>query len=108
MIPNSYLTDRIKIVTVSTDEYGKKTESTSEEIRARFEDVNKIIRNSEGQEVMAYVFVAVKTRNALKQQDKIMLVKKNGETYYLASKKWPIKSISEISGTKKQYVEVYL
>lgn len=104
----SYLTDIIKIISVSSDKYGKITETESAEIKARVEDYNKLIMSVDGKETMASIYVAVKSNNSIKYADKIKIVKKNGVTYFDTSKKWQIKSLYVAGGFSQQIIEVYL
>lgn len=103
-----YLKDTIRIVSIQKDEWGIEIKSESAEISARVEDVNKLIINDKGQEVQGNTLIIIDAQNTLKNEDRIKIIKRNGEAYKLKDKEFMIKRFGLKSGFKKSHYEVYL
>lgn len=102
-----YFTDIINIVSITTNEWGVKTETPSSDIECRIEDLNRLIVNEQGQEVMADILIMMLPQENLKFGDKIIIKKKNGVAYEQPDKKFIVKRKGIMSNFMQQYDEVY-
>jgi len=104
----SYLTDKIKFVRESKDEWGVITETTTAEIDARVEDSNRVILDANGNEVASVMLVMVTNAQVVNYEDKIIISKKFGVDYPYKTQKWKIKGIAQVGGFTAEYIEVYV
>lgn len=104
----SYTTDLIKIITTEYDEFGAITESESDNINARIEDTNELIRDVNGKEIKANMVIIFDYDKEIKYQDKSKIVKKNGNEYNQPDKKWEIKKKESLGMFAKTHYEVYI
>ena len=105
---DSYMTDKIIIVDVSVDEWGKTTEIESAQIDARVEDYNRLILDKNGMEVLGDMLIMLNSDISLKYNDKIKIKTKCGVVYEQPDKKFQIKKISKIQGFTAIHKEVYV
>jgi hypothetical protein len=106
---DSYCTDIIRIIPVSYDSKGVITEGTeSDDIPARVEDANRLLRDDEGKEVMPNMLVAFDFDNTINKMYKIKIKKKYGVDYFQPDKKWEIKRLEKWGMFSSSHVEVYL
>jgi hypothetical protein len=104
----SFFTDKIAIVPTSQDEWGQITESPDVETKARIEDFNDLIKDQNGNEVMANTLVIIPRDQIVKYPYFIKLIEKNRIAYKQPLKKWSIKKIYGAGMFKKHHIEVYL
>lgn len=95
---SDYLTDKINIIKYSVDEWNKSHRSALNDIPAHIEDKNKLIRNSNGQEVVGLSYIIIEKSNQISYIDKIQLVEKNNEEYENKDQEFLIKNIERPSG----------
>jgi hypothetical protein len=100
---SSYFTDIIRIVNVSTDKYGQKTQTESSDIKCRIEDKNELMTDNNGQEVFGEMEVIFGYDENFTYADKIKIIKKAGVDYQQPDKLWLIKKISQQSMFRAQY-----
>lgn len=103
-----YLIDEIDILKKSFDINGVLSTSTQTGIKARVEDYNKMIRDKKGQELMGDMLVITKVGEDIKNEDFILIKKKDGNTYYLSNKQFAIKKMENVSGFFGSHKEIYL
>ena len=103
-----YLNDKIDIVTIAADEWGKIVTTTQQNIDARIEDTNKLIRDKNGQEVVAQTFLIVSESAALKYESKIMLKSINGVATQTPNKEFVIKKLMKAHSFMNTHWEVWL
>jgi len=78
---DSYLTDKIDIVSLAYDEWGVPTESVQTDVAARIEDKNELIKDREGKEVKSNTFIILSPDAIIDYDSKIIIREKSGETY---------------------------
>lgn len=105
---SSYMTDKIKLVRQTKDEWGSITDTTTDEIDARVEDQNRLVMDSNGNEVVSNMLVILDNGISVNYEDKILIVKKFGVAYPYATQKWKIKSYGQQGGFSGSYIEVYV
>jgi hypothetical protein len=103
-----FFQDKIIIVSVEIDDNGVVTETQSDEINARVEDYNKLIIDSKGQETLAAMIIFLDPEHVVNNEDKIIVVNKDGVTYPYSTKKWKIKKSPVIHGFNAHHRELYL
>ena len=102
-----YYTDIIDIESITTDDWGVKTDTTFSDIPCRIEDLNRLIVNDMGQEVMADILIMLDPAQTLNYGDKIIIKKKNGVAYKQPDKKFIVHKQGIMSNLMQQYNEVY-
>lgn len=105
---NIYLTDKIDIITTTADKWGVITTTEQNNISARVEDTNKMIRNKDGQEVVANSFIIVDKNATIKHEDKIRLRSINGEATQYSDKEFVIQKLLKAHGFEFLHWEVWL
>lgn len=105
---SSYLVDSITIVHRTYDINGVPNNSETNNISARVEDYNKMIRDQNGQEVMGSMLVIIESDITISYNDFIKIEKKNGIAYELDDKEFAIKKIENAAGFSASHKEVYL
>jgi len=108
MLIDIYLTDTVIIVTTAADLNGAITKSDSPEIPARIEDVNILVKNRNGKEVMSNTFLILNTDAVITYESKIKLITKNGSAYPLAAKEMAIMKLIKSGGFDASHYEVWL
>lgn len=103
-----YMTDIIKIIEVTHDKFGVVTEQESENVPARIEDTNSLIRNIQGQEVMPNMLIMFEYENEIKPTYKVKIKKKNGIEYDQPDKKWQIMKYEKTGMFKRSHVEAFI
>lgn len=92
---NSYLTDRIDIITRVVDQWGASTTSAQTNVSARVEDKNTIVRDQTGKETAANVHVLLDPMASVSYQSRIKIKSRNGVAAEMPDKEWPIKSLAK-------------
>lgn len=105
---NTYLTDTIDIITISSDEWGVITKSTQSGIAARIEDRNELVKNKDGKEVMAKTFVILNKDATITYESKVKLITKNGVAHPLADKEMTVLNLIKAGGFTASHYEVWL
>jgi hypothetical protein len=105
---SSYFTDVIRTITVSTDINGVKTQTESADLNCRVEDINELIKDDKGQEVMGDMCIFLKDTITLNFGDKIIIKKKSGTTYNQPNKKFVVKKRSIRAMFNSKYLEVII
>jgi len=103
-----YLTDKIDIITTAADKWGKITTTEQTNISARVEDSNKMIRNKDGQEVVAQCFLIIDKDADIKYESKIRLRKVIGTATQIPNKEFVIQKLLKAHGFKALHWEVWL
>jgi hypothetical protein len=103
---SSYFTDVIRIVTVSTDEWGVKTQTESADIKCRVEDLNELIKDDMGQEVIGEMCIFLRYTETLNFGDKVMIKTKSGMTYNQPDKMFIVKKRSQRAMFSSKYLEI--
>lgn len=102
----SYLTDRIVLVAVTHNEWGVITETELPEERARVEDINKLILDGDGKEVVGDMRIFLKDDSSIDYGYKIKIKKKNGIAFDQPDKQFQIKKISKLGMFKRRFIQV--
>ena len=104
-----YLTDTINIITYTYDKWGAVTGSiTQSGVKARIEDVNKIVRDENGKEVAGQGPITIDPSATVSYKSKIQLVTRNGQSTGIQTKEFAIKSIENAHGFDESHFEVYI
>lgn len=104
----AYLTDLIDIISVAVDEWGASVESTQSNIPARIEDVNKILFDQDGQEIVGNCLIIVNENVVIRNTDMIKIRKKCGQDFDPKDKKFAVKSLGKEHGFVSSHWEVYI
>ena len=104
----TYLTDTVDIKTVAVDKWGVVSSSIIEGVKARIEDKNQLVKNSEGQEVMSNTFLMLPSDIVLSYQTQFRLKTRNGESIEQNERWHAIKSMGKQHGFVLSHWEVYL
>lgn len=105
---NSYLTDTIDIVAIAKDDWGVETRSATSGVLARVEDVNVLVKNNRGEEVIASIHLIVDYDETLSYDYKIQIKTRNGEAYPLSNKDFAIQKMIKAAGFDFSHWEVWL
>jgi len=97
-IISTYLRDKINIIHTSKDINGVITETVDSNISARIEDKNEMVKNQNGQEVTAMMFIIVGPSANLGYSDKIQIVTKDGEATITPTKKYAMLKVGKRNG----------
>jgi hypothetical protein len=103
-----FFTDKIKIVTITTDDNGVVTETEGTAIPARVEDFNDLIIDSRGQETFAEMIIFFDPSFNISNADKIIITKKYGQAYPESTKKWKVKKSPVVHGFNAHHREIYI
>lgn len=103
-----YFTDEIKIRKLNVDINGATTPTTSDAIKARVEDYNKMIRNNKGQEVMGSMVIITNYSEPVDFDDIIIVTKKGGVAYDKPEKEFPIKNLSKQATFMNSHLEIII
>jgi hypothetical protein len=105
MISN-YLTDEIVIVDIKIDQWETATETDGDPIPARVEDINKLMLNNEGKEVLGNMLIFIDKDNTISYGDKIKIKKKNSIAYEQPDKKFQVINITHYGMVTKKMIEI--
>lgn len=100
-----YLTDEVEILTITYDDFGKQTRTTTTE-EARVEAQNKIIAGRDGQETQSDYVIVLKETTSLREHSKLKIKKLNGEAFYQANKEFLPLKILRLNNYIDTHVEV--
>lgn len=103
-----YLTDKINIVSYAHDTWGKNTRSAQEDISARVEDVQKYVKNQNGEQVKADTLVTISGSYTVSWNDKIQVTERFGTELVTKEKEFAIKSKFKTGGFDESHWEIYL
>ena len=103
----TYLTDVIDIVSISSDENGAITKTIKQNVKARVEDKNFLLKDNSGKEVFASYIIFVDKKETIKYEDRIIIKKRCGVIYPLSGKEMTIKSLSIASSFSQSHYEVW-
>lgn len=103
-----FLIDEIAKIRRTFDINGASTDTTETGIKARVEDYNGLVRDSQGQEVKGNMLIVIKSNEDIIEGDLIMIKKKNSIAYHLPNKKFTIKKIDNIAGFTASHKEIYI
>ena len=103
----TYLTDLIDIIQVDYDDFGVSTETLiATSLKARVEDQNVLVNDSEGKEVNSSMLVILQPRD-IQPQWKIRVISKNGRVYYQSAKKYEILAFEQSNMMGKEtHIEI--
>jgi hypothetical protein len=104
----SFLTDEISIISVTTDINGVITESLPNTVKARISEKNRLILDLNGKEVTSEIKIILDSSVSIKYQDKIIIKKLCGSVYLLNTKQWQIKQISTGHLYESDHTEIWL
>ena len=107
-MPSAYLIDTITIIHRSYDINGVPTSSETNNVSARVEDYNRMLRNQEGNEVMGDMLIFLESNVSILYTDFIKIEKKNGVAFELDDKEFAIKRIDNTAGFSASHKEVYV
>jgi peroxiredoxin len=102
----AYLTDIVKLENITTDKYGVKTKSLSDEKPARVLDTNRLIINSQGQEVRGSMKITMEYPQTIDENGNVYVIYKNGKPYEHATKAFKIISVVSRAGFTMAYLEI--
>ena len=105
---SNYCTDIVKMIWVTHNSKGVKTKIISEDIPARIEDTNQLIRNNEGKEVMPNMLIMLDYEFQPDTTYMMIIKQKHGQTYYQPNKEWEIKKFDTLGLFGKTHIEVYI
>jgi hypothetical protein len=103
---NSYLTDKIRIVTTTYTQNGAESSTDSSDIKARVEDINDLVLDSDGKEVLGNMLIICNKDITVASTNKVKIRKKHGLDYEMPDKKFQIKRISSYGMFKKKMYEI--
>lgn len=78
---SAYLTDIVQFSSIATAGPGTKTETWGADIHARIRDENRLVVNSEGQELGASMSIIVPVGTAVNTTGRVRVIKRFGITY---------------------------
>ena len=103
-----YFTDKINIILIAYDEWGKKTESAPVSVSCRYEAKNRIVRNKDGQEVTSSATIMAPSDTNIDYTSLIQLVEINGETQKRSAQKFAVLNFHNAHGFGPSHLEVYI
>lgn len=106
MISN-YCTDIIKIVFTSYNSKGVLTTTDSDEIVARIEDINEIVKDVDGKEQKASILFIFEYDNTISKLDKIKIISKYGDAYEDPDYEFEIYKLEKTGMFSGTHYEVY-
>lgn len=105
---NIYLTDKVEIIKIERDEWGKETRTT-QTVNARIENTNRIFTDIEGQEVRGGTLVVLDSKADIQYHYKIRLKEVNGSVNQQQSdKEFLPRKITRWSNFLDEHLEVIL
>lgn len=87
-----YFTDTIELISVTEDEYGARLE-TPQTVKCRHEAKNKLITNSEGDDIRTHTDIFIDGTVDVKVGDQFKILTKNGRPYRNPDKAYQVKVI---------------
>lgn len=104
-----YFCDLIDIIDYPINAHGiPGTPLKQENIKARIEDTNKIVKNQNGEEMTANTFLMVDQEANINYESKIKLKKKNNNELEIKDKEFAILKVGKETGFIDSHWEVYL
>lgn len=107
-IIETYLTDRVDLVTVSVDEWGSSTKTIEANVKARIENENRLVLDQNGQEVMGHGPIFIHPDYDIKYETRIRIKKRNGVSIDTPDKEYAIKRLDLAHGFQKSHWEAWV
>jgi hypothetical protein len=100
------MTDKIKIVSISTDKNGVVTKVIGSEIPARIKDNGRLVINNQGQEKIGFATVMIdRQNNTIKYGDKIIITYWRNEAY-TSTKEFIIHKYDYLGGFTNEVIRI--
>ena len=92
-ISGFYFTDTIALTNLTQDPvYGEKT-GVERTVECRIEVHNKLITNSQGQDIRTHTFIMMGPKEVINEGDRFRILTKNGVTYRDTTKTFQVKVV---------------
>ena len=101
-----FMTDLIDIIRISTDINGADTRTTVSNVPAKVEDMVKVIKGPNGQDIMSSFGILLDSSTLIDYNDKIKIIKRCGKDWPQPQKEWSILSLANAQGFSSHHMEV--